>query len=43
MYDEDETVTYINERNRIYNQKLERNFGVFASSTKTALEMNSMQ
>lgn len=37
IHDEDETVNYINERNRVYNQKLERNFGVFASGIKTGL------
>ena len=37
MYDEDEKVNYINERNRVYNQKLERNFGTFASQIKAGL------
>ena len=41
IHDEDEKVTYINDRNRVYNQKLERNFGTFASQIKTGLEMNN--
>ena len=43
IHDEDETVNYINEKNRVYNQKLERNFKTYASAIKTSLEMNSQK
>jgi len=37
FYD-DEDVTYINERNRVYNKKLERAFGQYAADIKLSLE-----
>lgn len=43
MIDDNATVTYINERNRVYNQKLDRAFGKYASASKTSLEMNSQK
>lgn len=36
---EGEIVTYVNDRNKVYNNKLERVFGKFAQNTKIALEM----
>jgi hypothetical protein len=41
VFDEDDKVTYINERNRVFNKKLDRSYGVFTSKIKTALEMNN--
>ena len=43
MYDEDEQVTYINERNRIYNKKLDRSYGNYTAQIKTALELNNQK
>ncbi len=37
MKDEDETVTYINKRNEVFNEKLERVFGKVSSGIKTAM------
>lgn len=38
MFIEDEAVTYINDRNRIFNKKLKRNFGAYAADIKSNLE-----
>lgn len=38
MYVEDEAVTYINERNRNFNRKLNRHFGNYAADIKANLE-----
>lgn len=35
---EDQNINYINERNRIYNQKLERHFGEYVTEIKSNLE-----
>lgn len=43
MFNEDEDVNYINERNRIYNKKINRAFGQYASSIKTALERKTAE
>jgi hypothetical protein len=43
LFDEEEIVTYVNERNRIYNKKLDRSFGKYAQNIKTALEMNNQK
>ena len=40
-FDEDGKVNYINDRNRVFNNKLERSYGEFTSKIKTALEMNN--
>ncbi|KAM3141124.1 hypothetical protein pb186bvf_006729 [Paramecium bursaria] len=37
-FNEDQPVTYINERNRIFNQKLQRSFGTYAADIKANLE-----
>ena len=37
FYD-DEDINYINDRNRVFNQKLERHFGKYASEIKLSLE-----
>lgn len=34
---EDEVITYVNERNRVYNNKLDRAFGKYSQNIKTAL------
>ena len=35
---EEKDVDYINERNRVFNQKLERNFGKYAADIKSNIE-----
>lgn len=35
---EEKDITYINERNRKYNQKLERNFSAYTKEIKSNLE-----
>jgi hypothetical protein len=37
VFDEDAKVNYINDRNRVFNNKLERSYGEFTSKIKTAL------
>ena len=43
VFDEDDKVTYINDRNRVFNKKLDRSYGQFTSKIQTALEMNSLK
>ena len=43
MYDEDEKVTYINERNRVFNKKLDRSYGKYTSKIETAMEINNQK
>ena len=43
VYDEDRKVTYINDRNRVFNKKLDRSYGEFTAKIQTALEMNSLK
>jgi len=38
MFQEDEDIDYINDRNRVYNKKLERAFGKYAADIKLNLE-----
>lgn len=40
-FQQEEDVNYINERNRVFNKKLDRHFGTFASEIKTNLERGS--
>ena len=40
---EDQNITYINERNRIYNKKLERHFGTYVSEIKSNLERGTAE
>lgn len=41
IVDEDDKVDYINDRNRVFNKKLDRSFGKYTANIKTALEMNN--
>ena len=38
IFVEDKDIDYINERNRVFNDKLERNFGKYAAEIKTNIE-----
>lgn len=38
MFYEEQDIDYINERNRVYNKKLERTFGKYAADIKLNLE-----
>lgn len=38
MHVDEKDVDYINERNRVFNEKLDRNFGKYAADIKANLE-----
>lgn len=40
---EDQNITYINDRNRIYNNKLDRHYGTYVSEIKSNLERGTAQ
>lgn len=42
-YVEDQNITYINDRNRIYNKKLERHFGEYVGEIKSNLERGTAE
>lgn len=43
MFDPEEEVDYINERNREYNKKLRRDYGKYTEEIKSNLEKGSAQ
>lgn len=43
MHDEGEIVSYVNERNRLYNMKLDRSFGKYNKNIEAAMEMGNQK
>ena len=41
MFNEGKDVDYINERNKVFNEKIERNYGRYAAEIKANLERGS--
>lgn len=41
IFDEDDKVDYINDRNRVFNKKLDRSYGKYTANIKTALQMTN--
>ena len=43
MFVDDKDIDYINERNKVYNEKLERHFNKYAADFKAGMERGSAQ
>lgn len=42
-FDDNEVVTYVNPRNREYNKKLDRSYGVYTKKIESAMEMGNQK